>query len=1182
MKLLKPLKTKGKHMFLTNIGMINWHTYGAIDIKIEGDIIGVIGDNGSGKSTLLDALYVVATGGSQNNMNKRAQGKSSSEAPAVRRSIHSYCLGRLNEKTTLRTECTTYLLAGFEDPTGKKQPVTLLMAFHAARDNSKAHLETRAVIRGALIKTTDILTKDDSGQQMVLPWAEVRPILEKKVSATGGTMKTFSQTKKEYVQHYLQAMMYRGHYEAHQQYLSNLENAIALKEVKSATEFVQDYVLREGPIDIHALRSTAVTFNKLVEHLNMIKSQITDLEGLIVDLDKKRAAERSEAIEKAVKIMSEAVMSRRKNRLQMFTISSKTAAKAAIEAELTSIARECAVIQSDIQALQKRKYEMGETSFIDTTTTKIATLRQSIDQTLGRLLGEQGIGRLAHQIRYKLQSLAPESGMLPAFVSLNEAVNGTGNASVDYLPENANAADTAFTNAVASVTEHLPALKDQHADLRGASVRIEAECKDLQTQISNIESQKSVRDEWLNSFVNMLHKNGIEADILYEVAEIADEEWRDAIERLLGGSRDTVFVPANGFDLAARLLDENQREFQKVRLATTAKLLRHSTSHRTGTLTSVLTSENKLASAYIDMKYGTVQLATSRDDFKKDGRWLTKSGLFEDGASVTVLRNERPKIGKNGLQQSLPLLKHDLEEKSAELVSIRQAYFEFDKLITLLSNFSTVAGSFADQDKVFSTSKHEIIEGNAKIREYQDLIAAKKEECDTSLIDEEIEAYKEELTDLVNRQNELKKTDYGYGRDIEDARKHLDGSVHLLGSNAHMSSMNEAFRINALNIHSDLLKDAFATLKLRWKAEGGLKDAENALTVIKTKADSEHRKAQDYLSKTSFDTKTKIGQVLDSLSGRSELPEEYSVNDHLYPWAVTKLEQLKNHKLIDYEEQFEVTKKRADELFKTSFINELASKFDEVERQINSLNAVIRNTEFLGEKYKIKWSQAPGREAFHRVVQNENEVSTAVAGGGLLMTTLAPEVQDAMDEIKRLIFSSDEMFDLDEFTDYRKYYTFDLEMTNELTGAKTTLGERKATGSGGEVQTPYYICILAAMSNVYYGGPFKNLKKDDGGLCLAIFDEAFSNMDEKVTGQVIDLGRQLGLQMIICGPSNKKITMQRNCQTVLTVVKSADARSTKIFAEQIKDKARNELKVLDPALKTDAEIAVLMEASDRA
>lgn len=1169
-------------MFLTNIGMINWHTYGAIDIKLDGDIIGVIGDNGSGKSTLLDALYVVVTGGSQNNMNKRAQGRSSAGSPTVKRSIHSYCLGRLNEKTTIRKEANTYLLAGFEDPNGKKEPVTLLMAFHATGDNIKAHMEARAVIKGALIKTTDIIEKDENGNSVILPWGDLRPILDKKVTDAGGSLKTFSDSMTKYVQDYLQAMMYRGHYEAHQQYVSNLENAIALKEVKSATEFVQDYVLREGPIDIHALRSTAVTFNKLVEHLRIVKSQISDLEDLIVDLDKKKAAERSEAIEKAVKLMSEAVMSRRKNRLQRFTISSKSVEKTAIMSELASINRECAVIQSEIKALEKRKYEMGETSFIDTTTTKIASLRQTIDLTLSRLLGERGIGRLAHHIRYKLQSIAPENGMLPAFVALNETVNGTGKASVDYLPENANAADSAFYSAISAIGEFLPAIKDQHADLRGASVRIEAECKELQTQISNIESQKSIRDEWLNNFVNMLHKNGIEADILYEVAEIADEDWRDAIERLLGGSRDTVFVPANGFDLAARLLDENQREFQKVRLATTAKLLRHSTSHRTGTLTSVLTSENKLAAAYLDMKYGSVQLASCRDDFKKDGRWLTKSGLFEDGASVTVLRPERPKIGKNGLQQSLPLLKHDLEEKAAELVGIRQAYFEYDKLITDLSNFSTLAGHFDDQEKVFSTSKHEVISGNAKIREYQDLIIAKKEECDTSVLDEEIESYKEELAGLNNRHNDLKLKEYGYGRDIEDAQKHLGGSINLLGSNAHMSAMNEAFRVNALNIHSDLLNAAFVTLKNRWKAKGGLKGAENALTIIKNRAESEHRKAQDYLNKTSYDTKTKIGHVLDCLSGRSELPEEYTVDDHLYPWATKTLADLKNHKLIDYEEQFEVTKKRADELFKTGFINELASKFDEVERQISSLNAVIRNTEFLGEKYKIKLHHAPGREVFHRVVKNENEISTAVTGGGLFMGTLSPEIQEDMDEIKRLLFTSDETFDLDEYTDYRKYYTFDLEMTNELTGAKTSLAERKATGSGGEIQTPYYICILAAMSNVYYGGPFKNLKKDDGGLCLAIFDEAFSNMDEKVTGQVIDLGRQLGLQMIICGPSNKKITMQRNCETVLTVVKSADARSTRIYGEQIKAKARNELKALDPALKSDAEIAVLMEESERA
>jgi uncharacterized protein YPO0396 len=268
----------------------------------------------------------------------------------------------------------------------------------------------------------------------------------------------------------------------------------------------------------------------------------------------------------------------------------------------------------------------------------------------------------------------------------------------------------------------------------------------------------------------------------------------------------------------------------------------------------------------------------------------------------------------------------------------------------------------------------------------------------------------------------------------------------------------------------------------------------------------------------------------------------------------------------------------SDDLFRSSFVNALASKFADVRNQIANLNAVIRNTEFLNEVYKINVTPAPGREAFHVVVAESDAVNIAMAGASLFKMTLDEKVAQAMEAIKDIIFAPEGAVDLEQYADYRLYFSFELEMVNAKTKVKNTLKSRNATGSGGEVQTPYYICMMAAMSNVYYGGPYKDIKKGDGGLCLAIFDEAFSNMDEKVTAQVIDLGRALGLQMIICGPSSKKVTMQRNCETVLTVVKTSDARSTVVYPTHIARLARDELKSIDPANKNEMEIAEMMEA----
>jgi uncharacterized protein YPO0396 len=345
--------------------------------------------------------------------------------------------------------------------------------------------------------------------------------------------------------------------------------------------------------------------------------------------------------------------------------------------------------------------------------------------------------------------------------------------------------------------------------------------------------------------------------------------------------------------------------------------------------------------------------------------------------------------------------------------------------------------------------------------------------------------------------------------------------------------------------------------------------AYNAATVA--------REAGQRLVSSLADLKIEAGNAIDLCEARNIVPERMDLLNDVRPWAVSMLHELRNDRLLEHETMLEQCRRQSDELFKTGFVNELASKFEDVRRQIGDLNSVIRGTKFLGEVYKLKMFPAPGREAFHVVVKNQNEVNTATSGGGLFMGTASPEVQAAMDEIKSTIFSPDMTVDLNEFTDYRRYFAFDLEITNEETGVVNTLRSRQGAGSGGEVQTPYYICLMAAMSNIYYGGPYKDLKPGDGGLCLAIFDEAFSNMDGKVTGQAIELGRSLGLQLVLCGPSDKKVVLQRNAETLLTVVKSSDARHTRIYPHRINQAARDDLKAIDPGLKTEAEIVSMME-----
>lgn len=1162
-------------MQLTNLGLINWHTYDTIDVPFFGGVTGVIGNNGAGKSTLLDALHVILTGGQEVKLNKRASGEKSGEGPEIKRTIHSYCLGRLNTESTKREDSNTYLLAGFEDTARRKAPVTLLLGFHASRDSTKQHLEVRAIIKGFLVRTGDLVRRTDQGKLIIDPWNETRTRLEGRIKAAGATVSYHGASAKDYIQNFMLALFYRGRYDNQTQFIKNLENGIAFKAVGSATDFVQRYVLPDSPIDIHALRSSAATFNKLVEQVKLVRSQIKSLDSLVEGLENRRADQATESREKALSAMGHASNSRRVRRRLLRTKAKAERDLARQSSELARVKLDILAADSEITDLRERRSRLSDASRLELLQTKVAGLRRELDAATGLLLGDNGLGRAAHILRYKLPKGAPEQ-LKEALVALNEAVNGSGHASAEYIPQDVDGADIAYRTAVEAIEAGKAEIERIRVSLSRRIDELTADRQDLAASIANLENNRNSHDGKTIEFINEIERQGITAEVLSDILEIEDESWRDATERLLGPSRDTIFVKPGDYDAVLAVIDANQGRFRHISLANTVKLSRHQPRPRPGMLTDILKPGNDLAAAFIDRKFGSVQLAETRNDFTRDGRWLLRSGLYDDGTSSRALGAATPKIGRKGNLQRLPLLKARQEEISRELLALSSESHGASIVASTIQRIEMIAEALGEHSTPFASLRDDWQTKSRVIQEAEDDIDALKDSSEGDMLDGEIEEAIARKAALEISRDELTKAVVGHEHDMKSVNGKLDGGEGEPGSRANVSKANAVYRRTMEQVLSTSRWDYHVQFFARLSED-------NEPVRIAHNAASASSRATERLRDTLADLKIEAGRCVDLCEARNILPERMDLMDDVRPWAVSMLEELRSDRLLEHETMLEQCRQQSDELFKAGFVNELASKFEDVRRQIGDLNAVIKGTKFLGEVYKLKMFPAPGREAFHVVVKNQNEVNTATSGGGLFMNTASPEVQAALDEIKDTIFSPDMTVDLDEFTDYRRYFAFDLEITNEETGVVNTLRSRQGAGSGGEIQTPYYICMMAAMSNIYYGGPYKDLKPGEGGLCLAIFDEAFSNMDDKVTGQAIELGRSLGLQLILCGPSSKKAILQRNAETLLTVVKSSDARHTRLYPQCLHKAAHDELTAIDPSLKTEAEILSMMaECSSRA
>jgi uncharacterized protein YPO0396 len=144
-------------------------------------------------------------------------------------------------------------------------------------------------------------------------------------------------------------------------------------------------------------------------------------------------------------------------------------------------------------------------------------------------------------------------------------------------------------------------------------------------------------------------------------------------------------------------------------------------------------------------------------------------------------------------------------------------------------------------------------------------------------------------------------------------------------------------------------------------------------------------------------------------------------------------------------------------------------------------------------------------------------------------------------------------------------------MQDIVTGRTTRWETRRGTGSGAEQQVPIYVAIGASLASVY--GSANTQDGRPSGMSLAIFDEAFSKMDGKNQRQMMSFYKKLGLQIIIAAPNEKRVAVLEHIDTIVEVDRIGEsARATVV---QLKERARAELRAMDPDLLSDDQLKKL-------
>ena len=135
-----------------------------------------------------------------------------------------------------------------------------------------------------------------------------------------------------------------------------------------------------------------------------------------------------------------------------------------------------------------------------------------------------------------------------------------------------------------------------------------------------------------------------------------------------------------------------------------------------------------------------------------------------------------------------------------------------------------------------------------------------------------------------------------------------------------------------------------------------------------------------------------------------------------------------------------------------------------------------------------------------------------ISGSTLFSSILEEQYHEEMEDLFSKLTESDTAGDsiLQEYTDYRGYLDYDIEVTSN--GKPQLFSKIYGEKSGGETQTPYYVAIAASFAQMYSLGE---------SIRIMMLDEAFDKMDDERIASMMKFFKDQKFQVILATPPAK-------------------------------------------------------------
>lgn len=621
--------------------------------------------------------------------------------------------------------------------------------------------------------------------------------------------------------------------------------------------------------------------------------------------------------------------------------------------------------------------------------------------------------------------------------------------------------------------------------------------------------------------------------ILADLLEIApgQERWRSAIEGYISHQKRYLLVPPEHYQQGAEIFKQWRREnpnesfglvdINKLREKERLNPVENALSHK-------LESQNDLARDYITYLLGRVICCESNQELRQHRTAITPGGMQYRGY---VMRPIRQKVMDDVCigQQSITLRLKQLEQEHAQLkLEVEAIAPIYQTLKVEIDKQPLITVRYVAQDVVENQSLYhqhqddlQALEKAQEDLSHCDIFRAASLEKDIKTLEIEIKK-NQETRDVNNRQ-------HGAQRNVLESLQH---------------SIPEA--ANQLQQSVEFLQGRFAAAFMenegipRYQVEVG-------------RLNTHHQVNQNYSSRRA-QTEKEYDKHIETLFAQRKM---YNQNYHVsFSWNTLEntafeeeLIHLRDSQLPQYLEKIKDARASAVEQFQSQFLDKLRLGIQTVTTQVHNLNRTLKQGQFGADSYQFRIGRNPDYADYYDMIMAPERETGDV---GLFAMEFQNKYGPLVEELfSRLATSDDTQLNakqqselqknIERFTDFRTYLSFDLEVTDAY-GKVQKLSQTLNTKSGGETQTPFYISMFAAFAQIY---KISDATAFGNTMRLVIFDEAFNKMDSDRIIESVRLLRKLNLQAIICTPPDKIADIAPQADRTFLVCK--DQRSMQIL-----------------------------------